>query len=309
MKQFLCLLFLLNTQLLFSQSYYETEDSIAVKGQKLYGSLTIPNQTKGKTPLVIFVAGSGPTDRNGNSFMGLKTDAYKKLAYALAKKNISCFRYDKRGVAKSLRFDLKEGDLRFEDYVKDAQAVIAKYKSDHRFSKIIIVGHSEGSLVAMLSAEKGMKYISIAGISTTANNTLKIQLQGRLGDYEEGCFAKLDSLRNGHMVTCDIPGMESILRPGILPYLISWFQYDPSEQIKKLTVPPLIINGTMDSQVAEMNANGLHQAYPGSILKIIPKMNHTLVEVNNETENTKSYTDPEMPISEILVEAMTAYIL
>lgn len=309
MKPLLLFLFLLQIQTITAQSYYETEDSVAVTGQFVFGSLTIPNHSKSAVPLLILISGSGPTDRNGNSFIGLKTDAYKKLSYALAEKKIACFRYDKRGVAKSLKVGLKESELRFDDYVNDAKKIIEKFKSDTRFSTIVVAGHSEGSLIGMLSAEKSMKFISIAGISRSANNALKVQLQGKLGDYEELCFAKLDSLKNGQTIACDIPGMESIFRPAILPYLINWFQYEPSIEIKKRTAATLIINGTNDLQVPDVNAKDLKHASPTSILKIIPNMNHTLTEVTTEEDNTKSYHEPDRPLSPALIASLVEFIL
>src|SRR5688572_1534091 len=89
------LLLLLNFffQLLaYSQSYAEfLTDSTDVRVLK--GTLLFPGPLKKAIPLVLIIAGSGPTDRNGNGPM-IKSDCYKMLAEGLAKEGIASFRYD-----------------------------------------------------------------------------------------------------------------------------------------------------------------------------------------------------------------------
>ena len=58
------------------------------------GTLLIPTDIE-KPNLAIIVAGSGPTDRNGNQNL-LKNNSLKKLAEGLSKEGIATFRYDKR---------------------------------------------------------------------------------------------------------------------------------------------------------------------------------------------------------------------
>jgi uncharacterized protein len=66
----------------------------------LYGSLVLPKSDK-PVPVVLIIAGSGPTDRDGNNPMGGRNDALKKLAWRLAQSNIASVRFDKRGIAQS----------------------------------------------------------------------------------------------------------------------------------------------------------------------------------------------------------------
>lgn len=89
-------------------------------GSKLYGTLLSKNNHQ---KIAIIVAGSGPTDRNGNSAMGIRTNEYKMLAHALDSQNIATFRYDKREVAKSIPVDFNESNLVFDDYVKDLEKI------------------------------------------------------------------------------------------------------------------------------------------------------------------------------------------
>src|SRR5690606_28809096 len=113
------------------------------------GTLTIPDHVH-TSPVVLIIAGSGPTDRDGNSTFGVQTNAYKMLAEGLAQNGISSLRFDKRGIGKSQMAGAKEIDLRFETYIDDVVSWISLLKADDRFSKIILLGHSEGSLIGIM---------------------------------------------------------------------------------------------------------------------------------------------------------------
>jgi len=55
-----------------------------------------PNRVK-KPPVLLLIAGSGPTDMDGNNFM-MKNDHLKLLAESLAKEGIATLRYNKRTI-------------------------------------------------------------------------------------------------------------------------------------------------------------------------------------------------------------------
>lgn len=293
-----------------AHGFDESEMNIPSKGVEISGTLTMPAHAHGSVPLVILIAGSGPTDRDCNQ-QGMKSDAFKKLAHALVINGIAVFRYDKRGVGKSTIKNFDESMLRFDDMVEDATAVRAAFVQDKRFSGITLAGHSEGSLVGMLATPRGSKYISIAGPGEDAASMLKTQLKGKLGSLEEQTFKQLDSLSSGQQVTCSIPALMSLFRPSVQPYLISWFKYSPVEIIRKLDAQVLIINGTADMQVAKEQAEKLHQAKNGSTLILIENMNHVLTELTSTemSANAESYGKPELPISKKLVDAITLFIL
>ncbi len=109
------------------------------------GTLEMPKDVHTKIPIVLIVAGSGPTDRDGNSLAGLKSDAYKLLAAALAQRGIASLRYDKRGVGQSsFRGDVSK--IVLGDFTEDARAIVLALKGDARFSSVSVLGHSEGGL-------------------------------------------------------------------------------------------------------------------------------------------------------------------
>ncbi len=259
-----------------------TESEITLKtssGGEIFGTLTMPEKTK-KSTLVIIIAGSGPTDRDCNSPLGIKSNSYKMLAEGFAENGISTLRFDKRGIAKSRSALTSEMDIRFDTYINDVIDWVAFLKQDKRFKKIILLGHSEGSLIGMVAAQKAevSKYISLAGSGSPIDKILKEQLKKQLLPQQliEESDKILDSLKAGKTVPKVNLLLLSIYRPSVQPYMISWLKYDPSEEIKKLKIPVLIIQGTTDIQVTVDEAKLLSAAKPDSKLMIIENMNHIL---------------------------------
>ena len=287
----------------------EIEITSAV-GSKLYGTLLSKNKQQ---PLAIIIAGSGPTDRNGNSTLGEATNEYKMLAYALDSANIATFRYDKRGVAKSAYAGMKEGDLVFDDYVKDAEKIFDYLHDTLGFKNIYFMGHSEGSLIAMLASEKKKVagYISIAGAGRSIDKVMEEQMQNQpLPDSVKQQIPHIfNQLKNGQEVT-DAPKMLApLFRKSIQPYIISWLKYSPEKEIKKLNCPILILQGTCDLQVKEVDAKNLHDGNKKSELDIIPNMSHTLKNAGENCVNeNKTYTDGSMPIDNVLVQDIVQFI-
>lgn len=288
--------------------YTETEIILETKTGTLYGTLCLP-EIQNNISVALIIAGSGPTDCNGNNPM-MKNNSLKYLAQELVKKGIASVRYDKRGIGKSKIENLNESDIRFDDFVNDASDWISLLKKDTRFSKVIVIGHSEGSLIGMIAAkEKTDKFVSLAGAGDSADVILKKQLALQPQYIKDMTTPILDSLKNGHLVKNANPILNSLFRKDIQPYLISWFKYNPQKEIKKLNIPILLINGTKDIQVPENEAEKLKNAQPNSELVLIENMNHVLkiVEVNG-ISNLESYNKPEIPVAEELIKAIANFI-
>lgn len=288
-------------------NYVESPVKISYDKGTVYGTLMVPDG-KGRFPVVLIIAGSGPTDRNGNGPM-LKTDAYKQLARVLANNNIASLRYDKRLIGESATANVKEEDLRFEMYADDAISWVKTLRSDKRFDRVFILGHSEGSLLGMLAANDVDGFISVAGPGQRADFTIKEQFAGQPASIRDQGSAILDRLAAGKLVTNVDPLLRDVFRPSIQPYMISWFKYDPQVEIKKLKIPVLLVQGTEDLQVKEKDARLLSAANPSSKLVIIKGMNHVLKIVSTDhAENIKSYNDPSLPVSTELVAAIREFI-
>jgi uncharacterized protein len=313
-------IFLLKLIVLTSQCFAQTvKDTVTTATNivlqtatgKIRGSLSVPTKGK-KFPVVLIIAGSGATDRNGNSGIAVTANSYKILADSLLQYKIASLRYDKRGAAESTDAITKEEDLRFEDYVNDATAWIALLKKDKRFSSIIIAGHSEGSLIGMLAAKKTAtsKYISIAGAGEPVYETLKKQLASQPGQIQKMCYPMLDTLASGKTLTAVPPMLYTLFRPSVQPYLISWFKYNPKNEIAKLTIPVLIINGTTDIQVSVNDAKNLHTACKQSKLLLIDGMAHLLKEgPADRDKNIALYNStPNEPVQKELVQGIVQFI-
>ena len=313
MKKIVTVLFVVFVNFINAQSKNETtykESSLALKinNDQIYGTLTTPDLSK-KFPVALIIAGSGPTDRNGNNPM-MKNNSLKMLAEALAKNGIASLRFDKRGIGESKAAAGPESALVFENYTEDVKSWINLLKQDKRFSKLIIIGHSEGSLIGMIAGAKADKFISIAGSGESADKLLKTQIASKSNkQIEEMTFPIIDSLKNGNRVKKVDPMLNSLFRPGIQPYLISWFKYDPTLEIKKLNVPILIIQGNNDLQVTLKDAENLAQANKNSELLIIEKMNHIMKIVDGDQQaNFASYGNETLPVSEEMTSKIVSFI-
>jgi pimeloyl-ACP methyl ester carboxylesterase len=278
----------------------------------VHGSLRLA-ANEGRTPVVLIVAGSGPTDRDGNSTMiPGHNDSLKMLAEALAQAGFASVRYDKRGIAASRAAAPDESQLRFDTYVEDAAAWIAKLKADPRFSSVAVIGHSEGALIGMLAAERAgaSAYVSLAGVAEGPGAVLRKQFAGKLppplaADNER----ILASLEQGKPVSDVPPALMAFYRPSIQPYLISWMQYVPAKHIAALRMPVLIVQGTTDIQVGVAQAQALKAARPDAQLVIIDGMNHVLKAVPAGVANpVVSYGDPSLPLHPQLAPALVGFL-
>lgn len=261
-------------------------------------------------PLAIIINGSGPIDRNGNEMM-TKNNAAKKLAEALAKKGIATFRYDKRTL-KAQQLNIDEKDMRFDDFIDDAKAVIKRFSKLPNYSSLYIIGHSQGSLVGMIAAqEKADGFISIAGAGQTIDSLIVEQIGRQMPGLEESARTAFNELRANGKVKDYNQGLASLFKKSIQPFMFSWMKYDPQQEIKKLEMPVLIINGDNDLQVNTNEAKKLKAAKPEAELVIIENMNHIyrIIDKNDDIANQKSYNEPQRPISNEMVEQISNFIL
>jgi len=264
----------------------------------VHGTLTLP--ASGSASVVaLIICGSGPTDRDGNlPFM--KNNIMKMLADSLASAGIASLRYDKRGIGASKEAMTSEDALRFDDYIADAANWIVKLRNDKRFKRVAVIGHSEGSLIGMLAAHRAQAdmFVSIAGVSETADAVLRRQLLAAPGGAADAAFPIIDSLVMGKTISSVPARLMTLFRPSVQPYLISWFRYDPMNAIRDLSIPVLIVQGTTDLQVLEADALALKKIHPMAELAMIPGMNHVLKDApSDRMENLKTYSNPALPLS------------
>lgn len=298
---------LLQASIKMDSNFVQTKINLSTKTGEIHGTLTTPKKFK-KISIALIISGSGPTDRDGNNAM-MKNNTLKTLAFELSQNCIATLRYDKRGIAESKSAVKSETDLRFSDYVNDAKEWIALLKKDKRFSKVVVIGHSEGSLIGMLASAKTDKFISIAGPGRSADKILKEQISAQPKLVQELSFPIIDSLKNGELVRNVNPMLKTLFRPSIQPYMISWFQYDPETELRKLSIPILIIQGTKDIQVTVEDAKFLASANQKAKLLYIPNMNHVFRIVNEDRKaNLATYNNPTLPIASEMVQGIVDFI-
>lgn len=285
------------------KNYVTTQMSI---DQEIQGTLLSPKK-QNNTPLAILIAGSGPTDRDGNQ-AHLKNNSLKYLAEGLAEKEISVFRYDKRIIAQMNKSTVQEDKLTFEDGVNDALLVVNYFKK--KYKNIIIIGHSEGALIGLLVAQKTpiSKLISLSGAGSNSAVLIEEQIKKNAPQLKEESQKILNLLKKGEQVENVSPYLAPVFRKSVQPYLISWFKYNPTKEIAKMKIPVFIIQGTNDLQVEKEEAQLLKEAQPKAQLLFVEGMNHILKEVKTIEENQKSYLNPDIPISPKLIEAIAQFI-
>jgi len=308
MKKYLLVSFLfVMIQTGFSQRENFTEKELKINNA-IEGTLTIPVNDKAQS-LVIFIQGSGPTDRDGNQAM-MKNDGIKKIAKALSQNGIASYRFDKR-IFKMQELKLEEKDLRFEDFSKDVKDILEYFKEQDKFENHIIAGHSEGSLVGILAAkENADAFISLAGAGEPIDSIIVTQVNKMAPQLGENARVAFDEIRANKKTTNYNPMLESIFRPSVQPYMYSWMKYDPSQEIKNLDIPVLIINGSEDIQVNVDQAEMLKSGKEDAKLVIIENMNHIFRQVDSKDRliNTKSYNEPDLPLHPELMPVLTEFI-
>ena len=274
----------------------------------------------GSDTAVLIVAGSGPTDRNGNSGAGLNTYSYKMLGETLAHSGYAVMRYDKRGIGGSPIPAEDILSLVFEDYIDDARAC-AKFLRAEGFERVIVAGHSEGGLIALqLAAEEACCLDGVVLLCAPGYNMAEIlnyQLSQQLVPAYMGLMVKstaiINSLKAGRMVAQeDIPAeLMSLFHPTVQPFIISNMRYEPTELAAKCCVPMLIVSGGRDIQVSVSNGERLHGANPAAEHRMFENMTHVLKDADTSDRMMQVmsiYTNANLAITEALAPAIVEFI-
>lgn len=268
---------------------------------QLPGTLTFSNT---KAPLIIWIHGSGSVNRDGN-----QPQYIKQFRDEINKKGIAFFSYDKRTANPKNAMFLKDDGVLISDFISDAKEVVHHFKDDNRFTEIILAGHSQGSLIAMLALENVDKYISIAGAGETIDKTLVRQITAQNAGFGKLTAQYLKELKETGEIQEVDPNLISLFAKPNQPFLISWVNLNPLKEIKKVKIPSLIINGDKDFQVQIKDVENLKKAKPEAELKIIKNMNHVLKQIEKEEDNMKSYMSAGFTISEELIKIVCNFVL
>lgn len=283
---------------------------VPVTGGELKVALQMPDNPTGA--LAIIHAGSGPTNKDGNTIGSGKNNSLKMLAEDLADQGIASIRYDKRGIGDNTALMTKEEDLTFDDYVADVKAIADSMTKDERFSTIHLIGHSEGALIMTIAAKQNevASLTLLAGAGRPIDEILLEQLTASIPQnlLTESKLA-LEKLKTGQRVANVSKELQALFRPSVQPYMMSWLQYNPQQELKDVKVPILIIQGKKDIQITEMDANALQGGNSNAKVRYFKDMNHILKDIDgDQQQNIASYTNPDLPLAKGLIEEMVLFI-
>ncbi|MFC4425251.1 alpha/beta hydrolase [Deinococcus navajonensis] len=315
------LLLSLTAALLLTSARAESRDvTLEVPGARLSATLQTPDGPgHPRPPVALILAGSGPTNRDGDSAAGA-AGTYRKLAANLAARGIATLRPDKRGIGASTAADPREEALTVDDLVSDARAWLAWLSAQPDLGPVVVIGHSEGGTVALAALQdqagaapspaKALILLAVPGedIGTTIRRQIT-QNPANPPELVQETNRILEALSRGERVTEVLPLLAPVFRPSVQPYLISSLKYDPVRLISAVNLPTLILQGDRDLQVRVEDARLLADAQPAAHLHLARGVNHVLVPAPlNPAANFATYADAELPLERGLVTAIVDFM-
>ena len=291
---------------------------VGVGGAKLSGTIALVENraVTTKSPAVLFVCGSGPTDRDGNQRPALVTDTQKQMAVDLARRGIASLRYDKRGVAGSAAGAPRDqaGMTEFYAWENFVEDVIAAYRTLQQQpeidpNRVALVGHSEGGLLVLVAANQvkdkerppaAMVLLATPGRPIDALITEQLaRLVKRQGANDSQAKRVIDKaaeiagqIRATGAVPANVPrGLQALYPPYLGKFFRSMFAVEPARLAANFDGPVLVINGDLDQNVsADLDAKALDAALrartPARVqeLMIVTGASHSLKSAASELD-------------------------
>ena len=257
--------------------------------------LTVPPDVD-HPPVALLIAGSGTTDHDGNGPQ-VKPATLKKLSEQLVARKIATLRYDKRGAGGWKPEFGRPEDFRFKDFVDDAVSLVNYLRSSGKFSQVIVIGHSEGGLVGILTARRVPidRLVLLVTAARKQGDLVKSQLEKTVPPDMLRADRQSDRRHHGRTDrrsaaarACDRAIDAARHRLGL--------QRRPDR--------PLEENHRADADHRRRprppgGAGGFRRAFRRlAVAKTLwlPDMNHVLVDVTDEADDLKAYNDAERPL-------------
>jgi pimeloyl-ACP methyl ester carboxylesterase len=316
----------------------ERDVAFASDGLTLMGTLALPESGEGPYPAALFLHGSGPVDRDGNA-EGLEMDAYRQLAHALARVGIGSLRFDKRGVGES---DGVAAEASRTDLLNDARAALEGLRSLPEIdpARCILVGHSEGAYLAPALAAEDEAVAGIVLLSGAAQpldiitrwqvETL-IRAQGVEGEALDAAMAQQDQY-TAFVETSEgewsdytpeqlieaMPWLteEAAIQLKSTPLALAWLREhyldEPTETLRRVGAPVLIVNGEKDAQIPSTEAALIEEALAGAAngdvtTIVLADLNHLLR--HHPEEPNLVYRHLDEPVDSRVIDAVTGWAI
>ncbi|OIK09818.1 hypothetical protein BIV60_22855 [Bacillus sp. MUM 116] len=258
----------------------------------LKGTLCLPNVREEKGPAVLIIPGTGNLDRNGKVNAKLDLKLYRQLAEYLSSLGFINLRYDKRGVAESEGDYYKTG---LWDLVDDAIAGVQFLKNQPEVDpeKVIVLGHSEGSMIGTIVAarEELAGVILLSGAVSTLSEALKYQREIAAQDVKtakgfQGFIFRLLGVQNKiekqaqKLIDKVLSSNKEVMKFGFTKLNAKWmrehFQYNVREDLAKVSCPVLAITGARDIQANPKDLEDLPKYVKGDAeYHIVENMGHS----------------------------------
>ncbi|WP_066548095.1 MULTISPECIES: alpha/beta hydrolase [unclassified Sphingomonas] len=289
---------------------------IATAGPRgpLAGTLILPAPDR---PVVLILPGSGPTDRDGNSPLGIRASSYRLLAEALARRGIGSVRADKRGLFGSKDAVADPNAVTVADYARDAGGWIDTIRKRTGRPCVWLAGHSEGGLIALVTAQGRSDIcgvVLIAAPGRKLGDVLREQLRANPANAPllPAAMAAIDTLEAGGSVDAATlpPPLLALFNPAVQPFLRDLMAQSPTALAAALKVPLLVIAAERDIQVPPTDGEALAGAKPGAVLVRVADANHVLKRVTSDDRaaNLATYADPSLPVVPEIVDAIVAFV-
>ena len=314
---------------------YKTEDVIfqsSLDNANLFGTLSIPNNYIKDTPAILLISGSGVQNRDEEIF---EHKPFAVIADYLARNGIASLRYDDRGFDKST--GLSPNQTTYENSMDALGGIL--FLKEKGFSKIGIIGHSEGGLIADKVANMSNLIdfiIEIGGPAIPGDSILIFQnefllKEGGVPDeyislYIEAMRGMFNSQKDKNPVFFDetkyaIYSPENLSNPVLLPlaknlkenfsdlspWLKYFINYDPIIDLKNISIPILMLYGENDTQVPPaLNVPVLQENITNINVKVYPNLNHLMQ--HSQTGKINEYAEIEETFSPEVLEDIKLFI-
>jgi uncharacterized protein len=296
-------------------------------GATLAGTLLLPLVSEiQRVPGVVLIAGSGPTDRDGNNpLIPVRVDVLKLIAERLAAAGIATLRYDKRGIGQSTarpRGGLSDEEqfFRWDHFVADVTAAHAELLRQDEIKPYAtaFLGHSEGGLLAIAATAAmgarrphGMVLASTPGrpLGDIVHDQIERNAPPLVGAADRILAAIHDT---GHVPANISPELQLLFPPYAGPFLQSALSFDPAAVLARTDNACLLIHGGADGQIVPLGdiqplLDTLARRAASGEAMVVPAVSHNLKLVSSSTD--PGFAGPLAPAVGTKLAEWLAYLL